>query len=211
MIVNERITTYIHSLETDNSAFLEDLRKTAMQNGIPIIRREMESFLRVLFAMNNPETILEIGTAVGYSSIFMADCSKAGITTVENYGPRILEAKKNIQASGYGGRIKLLEGDAAKIIKTLDGPFDMVFLDGPKGQYAEMLPELMRLTKKGGIILADNVLLDGSIAESRYALARRQRTIHERMREFLYEAKHNGGLETSLITIGDGVALSVRK
>jgi len=211
MIVDERITTYIHSVERDNPEFLETLRKDAEKNEVPIIRREMESFIRVLLELSQPEKILEIGTAIGYSSIFMAEYSKASITTIENYEPRIKEAVKNISLSGKEDRIKLVTGDAVEIIKGLDGEFDLIFLDGPKGQYIEMLPDLLRLTKTRGIILADNVLVDGDIVQSRFAVSRRQRTIHERMREFIYEVKHNEMLETSLITIGDGVTLSVKK
>ena len=211
MIVNERITTYIHSLESDNSWFLENLRTTAEKGKVPIIRREMESFIKVLLESKEPEAILEIGTGTAYSSVFMAGCCDAHITTIENYDKRLKDASYNILASGYEGRITLIEGDAASVLPFLKGPYDFIFMDAAKGQYIAFLPELLRLLPKGGLLLADNVLQDGDLVESRYITERRQRTIHERMREFIWEVKHSDCLDTSVITIGDGVTLSIRK
>ena len=211
MIVNENLTTYIHSLESDNSPFLEELRVSAKENDVPIIRRETESFIRVLLSIKRPKKILEIGTAIGYSSIFMASCGENDIVTIENYEKRIIEAEKNIKAAEMGNRIHLMKGDACEIIKTLEGSFDLIFLDAAKGQYIEMLPDLLRLLAPEGILLADNVLQDGELAQSRFITERRQRTIHERMREFLWEVKHNETLETCVMTVGDGLSLSVRK
>ena len=211
MIVNERLTTYINSLDSDNSLLLSELREYASLNEVPIIRREMESFIRVLLEIKKPEKILEIGTAIAYSSIFMADNSNALITTIENYDKRIVVAKENIKKANMTERIKLVEDDALKIVSELEEKFDFIFLDAAKGQYIEMLPDLIRLLPKGGILLADNVLQDGDLVDSRFVELRRQRTIHERMREFLFEVKHSEFLETSIITIGDGVSLSVKK
>ena len=213
MIVDQNLTTYIHSLETDSDEFLAELRLEAENGGVPIIRREMESFMAVLLEMKRPKTILEIGAAVCYSTIFMgkhtdADCS---ITTIENYEERITQAKRNLAKAGMEERIRLIEDDAAAVLPKLEGPFDFIFLDAAKGQYITFLPEIMRLLPKGGILLADNVLQEGDIIKSRYATARRQRTIHDRMRQFIREVKRSPQLETSLITIGDGVTLSVRK
>ena len=211
MIVNENLTTYIHSLESDNSPFLEELRVSAKENDVPIIRRETESFIKVLLSIKRPKKILEIGTAIGYSSIFMASCGENDIVTIENYEKRIIEAEKNIKAAEMGNRIHLMKGDACEIIKTLEGSFDLIFLDAAKGQYIEMLPDLLRLLAPEGILLADNVLQDGELTQSRFITERRQRTIHERMREFLWEVKHNETLETCVMTVGDGLSLSVRK
>ena len=210
MIVDERLTTYIRSLERGNAPFLEELRVYAKENDVPIIRRETESFIKVLLALKKPAKILEVGTAIGYSAIFMASCTDCDIVTIENYEKRIIEAEKNIKAAAMRERIKLLKGDACKILKTLEGSFDMIFLDAAKGQYIEMLPDLLRLLVPEGILLADNVLQDGELVQSRFVTERRQRTIHERMREFLWEVKHNDMLETSVLTVGDGLSLSVK-
>lgn len=218
MIVDENITSYLHSLETDNEPFLEELRLYAAEHDVPIIRREMESFLCVLMQMTKAERVLEIGTGIAYSASFMARHSESlkRIDTIENYPPRIEKAKETIQLyqgikSEEQAEIHLIEGDAGKEIKALQEPYDMIFLDGPKAQYLSMLPDLLRLLRTGGILLADNVLQDGELVRSRYVTQRRDRTIHERMRDFVYEVKHHPQLTTSMITIGDGVTLSYKK
>ena len=213
MIVNKDVTTYIHSLEKDNTNLLEELREYAAREDVPIIRREMESFIRVLMDMNKPKRILEIGAAIGYSAILFAqsteqDCT---VTTIENYEERIVKARENFARSGYEERITLIADDAANVLKELEGPYDFIFLDAAKGQYIAFLPDILRLLRKGGVLLADNVLQEGELVRSRYVTPRRQRTIHDRMREFIWTVKHTDELETSVITIGDGVTLSVRK
>lgn len=209
MIIDPNITTYLYSIEPEGPAYLERLREHAEQEQVPVIRREMEPFMRVLLAMAQPDHILEIGTGIGYSALFMNSCVKqAKITTIENYEPRLKEARKNLQEYDT---ITLVEEDAAETVKKLQGPFDFIFLDAAKAQYIVMLPDLLRLLPKGGILLADNVLQDGELIRSRYVTPRRQRTIHSRMREFIWEVKHSPELETSLVTIGDGVVLSVKK
>ncbi len=213
MIVDERLTTYIHSLEKDQGPFFEDLRKIAKESDVPIIRRETESFLRVLLQINLAKDkelrILEIGTAIGYSALVMADeAPYAHIDTIENYEKRLISARENLKEHD---KINLIEGDATKIIKNLEEPYDFVFLDAAKAQYIVMLPDLIRLMKKGAILVADNVLQEGDLIESRFATERRQRTIHERMREFLYEIKHNKALESTILTVGDGISVSIKK
>jgi len=211
MIVNERLTTYLHSLDTDNSVFLENLRTFAEEKEVPIIRREMESFLSVLLALKKPERILEAGTGIAYSALYMAEHSSAVVTTIENYEKRSSLAEKHIREAGMEDRIILLKADVNEVLKTLDGPFDLIFLDAAKAQYIEILPEVLRLLPSGGVLLADNVLQEGLLIESRFSTERRQRTIHERMRRFLWEIKHNESLLTTILTVGDGVSLSIRK
>lgn len=213
MIVDQNITTYIHSLERAADKDLEQLRISAEQSGVPIIRRETESFMKVLLEMKRPSGILEIGAAVGYSAVFMAKNTneKCRITTVENYEERIQIARANIAAFKMEDRIDLIGEDAAKVLPELDGPFDLIFLDAAKGQYITFLPDLLRILPSGGILLADNVLQDGDLVRSRYATPRRQRTIHDRMREFIWQIKHSDELETTLLTVGDGLTLSIRK
>lgn len=213
MIVDQNITTYIHSLECEPDTELEQLRLQAEEKGVPIIRRETESFMKVLLEICRPESILEIGTAIGYSAIFMAKNTDVicHITTVENFEERITKAASNITGSGMNERITLIGKDAAEVLPELEGPFDLIFLDAAKGQYISFLPDLLRLLPQGGILLADNVLQDGELVRSRYATPRRQRTIHDRMREFIWQIKHTDELETSLLTVGDGLTLSIRK
>lgn len=213
MIVNERIVSYIHSLERSNGEVCDEIEEFAHQTNVPIIRKEMESFLRVLIEIKKPKRILELGTAIGYSAILMAntmseDCR---ITTIENYDKRIPIAKDNFKRAGVEEKVELLEGDALEILQKINEPYDFVFMDAAKAQYLVYLKEIMRLLPVGGILIADNVLQDGELVESRYAVERRNRTIHSRMREYLYEVKNMKELETTIIPIGDGITLSVRK
>ena len=213
MIINERIVSYIHSLERSNGEVCDEIEEFAHQTNVPIIRKEMESFLRVLIEIKKPKRILELGTAIGYSAILMAntmseDCR---ITTIENYDKRIPIARDNFKRAGVEEKVELLEGDALEILQKINEPYDFVFMDAAKAQYLVYLKEIMRLLPVGGILIADNVLQDGELVESRYAVERRNRTIHSRMREYLYEVKNMKELETTIIPIGDGITLSVRK
>lgn len=213
MIVNNRITDYINSLEPDRDPLLSEIGQNARQRGVPVIREETAAFLQAMTAAMKPEAILEVGTAVGYSALLMAQAMPAGchITTIEKYEKRIPEARENFIRAGETERITLLEGDAQELLEGLTGPFDLVFLDAAKGQYLIWLPRLLELMRPGGMLLSDNVLQDGQIVESRYAVERRNRTIHARMREYLYELKHSERLMTTIIPIGDGMAVSILK
>ena len=213
MIVDERFVTYINSLNTGNTPFLEELEKKAKADYVPIIRREMQSLLKLLLAMKRPVRILEVGTAVGFSALLMAEYNPVDceITTIENYEKRIPIAKENFRRAGREAQITLLEGDAGQILKELEDSFDMIFMDAAKGQYINWLPDVMRLMKNGGVLISDNVLQEGDIIESHYLVERRNRTIYKRMREYLYELKHNPSLITSIIPLGDGVTVSVKQ
>ena len=213
MIVDERLVTYINSLDRGNTPVLDEIEKEALRDFVPIIRKEMQSFLKLLLAMQKPMRILEVGTAVGFSAVLMAEYAPKGcqIVTIENYEKRIPIAKANFERAGKKEQITLLEGDATEILPQLEGQFDMIFMDAAKGQYIHYMPEAVRLLADGGILMSDNVLQDGDIIESRFAVERRNRTIHSRMRDYLYELKHSNVLETSIIPLGDGVALSIKK
>ena len=212
MIVDERIVTFINSMETENSEILEAIESEALSTYVPIIRKEMQSFLKVLLKIQKPMRILEVGTAVGFSALLMSEYAPAGceITTIENYEKRIPIAKNNFKRAGKESQITLLEGDAMEVLPTLEEPYDFIFMDAAKGQYIHYMPEVLRLLKTGGTLVSDNVMQDGSIIESRFAVERRDRTIHSRMREYLYELKHHKELLTSIIPLGDGVAVSVK-
>ncbi|CDB13353.1 methyltransferase domain protein [Eubacterium sp. CAG:192] len=214
MIVEERIVSYINSLEKENSPVLEEIEKEARKDGVPIIRKEMESFLRVMLSIKKPMRILELGTAVGYSAILMSEYidEKGQIITIENYDKRIPLAKENIKKAGRENVIKLLEGDAMEIMPTLESNrFDFVFMDAAKAQYIHFLPEVLRLMKKDGVLITDNVLQEGDLIQSKYVVRRRDRTIHKRMREYLEVVKNHPQLETSIVPIGDGITMSVKK
>lgn len=213
MIVDNRITEYLHSLETSRGELLDTIEKKAIEDGVPIIRSETAALLRSLTAALRPENILEIGTAVGYSALQMCQVMPANchITTIEKYEKRIPEAKENFRKAGEESRITFLEGDADMRLKELKGKqFDLVFMDAAKGQYLNWLPLLLDLMPVGAVLISDNVLQDGDVVQSRFAVQRRNRTIHSRMREYLYELKHMEEFETAVIPIGDGVTISTR-
>ena len=213
MIVEERMRTYINSLDMGNTPFLEALEQEALADYVPIIRKEMQAFMKVFLAMQQPKRILEVGTAVGFSTLLMCEYGPEDleIVTIENYEKRIPIAKENFRKAGREGQITLLEGDAGEILKELDGTFDLIFMDAAKGQYINWLPDVMRLMHKGSVLVSDNVLQEGDLIESHYIVERRNRTIYKRMREYLYELKHNPKLMTSIIPLGDGVTLSVKQ
>ena len=213
MIVDERIITFINSMDTENSEILETIEQEALASDVPIIRREMQSFLEVLLLMKKPMRVLEVGTAVGFSALLMSDYLPEGghITTIENYPPRIERAKANIALAGMEDKITLIAGDAAEVLKELSGSWDFIFMDAAKGQYIHFMPEVMRLLAPGGILVSDNVLQDGDIFESRYGIKRRNHTIHNRMREYLYALTHDEAIDTVILETGDGMAISVKK
>ena len=213
MITDERIVTFINSLDTENSEILEAIEKEALASGVPIIRREMQSFLKVLLMMQKPASILEVGTAVGFSALLMSEYAPSGcrITTIENYEKRIPIARENFKRAGREEQITLIEGDAAEVLGQLEGEYDFIFMDAAKGQYIHYLPDVMRLLADGGCLVSDNVMQDGDVIESRFAVERRNRTIHARMREYLYELKHREDLVTSILPLGDGAAVSIKR
>ncbi len=206
-----RIRDYLYSLEPEPDERLEELRAYAKAERVPIIRRETESLLRTLIRARDPKHILEIGTAIGYSALVMAGCTGGDILTMENYEKRIPIARSNIERAGLSERIRLMEGDAGELLAGLSGSFDFIFLDAAKGQYINWLPDIVRLMDRGAILFADNVLQDLTVLESRFTVERRERTTHSRMREFLHAIKHDERLESSVLPIGDGVSISVRR
>ena len=213
MIVDERLVTYINSLDAGNTAMLDQIEREATADYVPIIRKEMQSFLKFLLVMKKPARILEVGTAVGFSAILMAeyDPVPCQITTIENYEKRIPIARENFKRAGKEAQIALLEGDAAEVLKTLEDPYDFIFMDAAKGQYIHFLPEILRLLAKDGVLVSDNVLQDGDVIESRFAVTRRNRPIHKRMREYLYTLTHSEELVTAVLPVGDGITLSTRR
>ncbi|MDE6923990.1 MAG: O-methyltransferase, partial [Acetatifactor sp.] len=212
MIIDERMSAFIDSLDKGNTPFLDEIEKYARETQVPIIRKPMQSLLKFLLELSKPKRILEVGTAVGFSALLMSEYAPEDchITTIEKYEKRIPVAREHFRRAGQENRISLLEGDAAEILRTLEGPYDLIFMDAAKGQYIHFLPDVLRVLSAGGLLISDNVLQDGDIIESRFAVTRRNRTIHARMREYLYELKHDPGVETVILPVGDGVTLSVK-
>lgn len=218
MIVNERITDYINSLGNELPPELLALEKEALENYVPIIKKDTQGLLRFLLSVHQPKNILEVGTAIGFSALFMSqytspDCK---ITTIEKVQMRLVDAVKNLSDNRfpYKDKISLLQGEALEVLKDLvreKKSYDFIFLDAAKAQYMAFLPELMKLLQPGGMLVTDNVLQDGTVINSRYSIVRRDRTIHARMREFLYTITHHEELETIILPVGDGVTISVKR
>ena len=212
MMIDERMAAFIQSFDSGNTPFLEKLEQEALADNVPIIRGDTQKFLKLLLVMKRPVRILEVGCAVGFSALLMSEYAPAEcrITTIEKYEKRIPVARENFKRAGKEDVITLLEGDAMEILKELHGTYDFIFMDAAKGQYIHFFPEVYRLLAKDGILVSDNVLQDGEVLESRFAVTRRNRTIHSRMREYLYTLTHHEGLQTSILPVGDGVTVSVK-
>ena len=212
MIDAERFAVFLASMEDPCSEGLKRLELEALADQIPIIRKDTQRLLKVLLTMSKPERILEIGTGVGFSAMFFAEHAAGlkDLVTIENYPPRIAKAKALFAKSK--APVRLIEGDAAEVLPSLpDQRFDFVLMDGAKGQYPLLLPEVKRCMAKGAVLFSDNVLQDGDVLESRFAVTRRDRTIHERMREYLLTLMRDPDFDTTILPVGDGVAISVLK
>lgn len=213
MIIDERLSTYIDSISWNIPEYLKEVEKTALEKEVPIIRRSMQSLISFLLTTRKPKAILEIGTAVGFSSMLMSEyvSEKTTIDTIEKVPMRINDAKKNFKKYGKEKRINLIEGDALVELDRLvkdNKKYDFIFMDAAKGQYMNFLEYILKLLTDDGMLVTDNVLQDGDIIQSRYAVTRRDRTIHGRMREYLYYLTHSDNLCTVVLPVGDGVTLS---
>lgn len=213
---DERIEIYFDTLRPDLPEYICNLEKEALRNEVPVIRRGTRDLLRYLLKTRKPGRVLEVGTAIGYSALFMKEClpEESRITTIEKVEMRLTEARKNLAAYDPEGRIRLVEGDACEVLAKLaesGEKYDFVFMDAAKGQYLSFLPNVLKLLIPGGLLVSDNILHDEDILESRYAVTRRDRTIHSRMREYLYTITHMEELETICLSLGDGVALSTKR
>lgn len=212
MITNERVNEYIEILSGENSKYLEEIRDFALLNSVPIIKRNSESFMKTILKVREIKHILELGTAIAYSTLLMAENCKAKIDTIENYPKRIELAKINLKNSPYKNRINLIEGDITEVLKKLlaeNKKYDFIFLDAAKAQYVNWLDDIKLLLNEKGILFTDNVLQNADIAESRYAIDKRDKTIHKRLRQYLNMISKDADLQTSILPVGDGIALSV--
>ena len=211
MITNPKVLEYLDIISSVNSKAIEEIRAEAKRNYIPIIKRDTENLLKFVLKMQNPGSILEIGCAVGYSAAVMLENSDADIVTVEKMPERVEEAKRNIKYADFESRASILEGDAGEILKSLADKgekFDFIFMDAAKAQYITWLPVVKKLLKESGMIFSDNCLQEGDLAESSFAIRKRDKTIHKRMREYIYLLLHDETLESWIFSIGDGVLLS---
>ena len=210
-IVNNLVEDYIRNTLKEKEGLLKELEIYAKENNVPIVHKEVSDLLKVLLKVQRPKKILEVGCAIGYSSILFASSldGEVEIITVERNEKMIEKAKENIKHAGLEDKITILEGDAEELLKTVDGEFDMIFLDAAKGQYKLFYDMVIDKLKVDGLLISDNILYKGMVAHDDFVI-RRKKTIVKRMRNYLDYISNCDYLDTSLIPIGDGVALSYK-
>lgn len=211
-IVNDKVENYIRETLKPSQGLLRDLELYAEENSVPIIHKEVADLLRVILKLKRPKKILELGCAIGYSSLFFADVldGDVEIVTTERNPIMLERAQDNIKKAGMEDRIKILVGDAEETLKDLEGTFDMIFIDAAKGHYKIFFDMLIGKLNHGGIVISDNILYKGMIASDDYVV-RRKKTIVKRMRTYLDYICDLEGISTSLIPIGDGLAISYKE
>lgn len=213
LINREYIEKYIKSLIIEEDPTMDAFRRECEKNSIPIIHKEVAQLIRLLIRLTGSTRVLEIGTAVGFSSIFMSkiiDNEKGYITTIDRSKKFIALAKENFVKYSHKTPITLLEGDATEILSGLTQEYDIIFMDAAKSKYMEFHEIALKLLRPGGLIIADNVLYQGMIANDALVV-RRQRTIVRKMRQYLEFLHNEPSLETSVLPIGDGLAISLKK
>lgn len=209
-----RVKDFLMSLSSENDDDILKLKEYSKEHDVPIIRDETRDFLRLILGIKKPKSILEIGTAIAYSTLIMHRlCKDANIVTIEDFERRIITAKDNIDKYFDKSKIELVEGDAGVYLKENkeSEKFDFVFLDAAKGQYINWLDDIKRLMKKDAMLIADNIFKDGEILESKFLIKKRDRTIYKRMREFLNSITKDKDLDTYIFDIGDGISVSIKK
>jgi len=210
-VATEQITDYLRSLLKENTGILKELEEKALKEYIPIISPEVAQLIRLLSEMTGAKKLLEIGSAIGYSSILFAGFSDdMKITTIEMDEERATEAEENIRRAEMDKKITLLRGNALQVMDQIAEEFDIIFVDAAKGQYNNFLPKCLKLLKKGGLLISDNILYRGTVAEMGF-IPRKHRTIIVNMKEYLKRLSEDENLTTSIIPIGDGVAVSLKK
>ena len=211
-IVDNLVEQYIRKTLVKSTGLLEELESYASENNVPIVHKEVAELLKVMLKIQKPKRILEVGCAIGYSSILFANALEGNceIITVERNEKMIESAKENIKKAGFENVITILEGDAEDKLNEVEGPFDMIFLDAAKGQYKLFYDMVIDKLKVDGVLISDNILYKGMVASDEYVI-RRKKTIVKRMRSYLDYICSCDYLDTSLLPMGDGVAISYKK
>ncbi|MFL0196464.1 O-methyltransferase [Clostridium sp. WILCCON 0269] len=211
-VVHEYIEYYIKSLIEEHSGILKEMEDYASQNSVPIVQKEVARFLELMINIKKPLKILELGTAIGYSAILMSINSgkKSLITTIERDRNMVRIARDNIKKYKFMNCIQVVEGDCLEVLKNMQEKYDFIFMDAGKGHYNQFLPYCLNLLGEDGIIVADNVLFRGMVAWDEL-VERRKITIVKRMRKYLNDISDNNKFVTSIIPMGDGIAVTVRR
>lgn len=208
-IINEDILHYLRTEQKQLTGKLGALEELAHENGVPVIPHETVVFLQFLLKQKQPKNVLEIGTAIGFSASLMAESlgADAKITTIDRFPVMIEKAKKNFEQLGLTEQVTLLEGDAAELLGTLEGPYDFIFMDSAKSKYITFLPECLRLLADDGVLMVDDIFQAGTVLQPIEEIPRKNRSIHRHLNEFLAEVTKSSELTSTLLPLGDGVAL----
>lgn len=208
-IINEDILHYLRTEQKQLTGSLGELEELAHENGVPVIPHETVVFLQFLLKQKQPKNILEIGTAIGFSASLMAESlgKEAKITTIDRFPVMIEKAKNNFAKLGLTEQVTLLEGDAADLLSTLKGPYDFIFMDSAKSKYITFLPECLRLLSEDGVLMVDDIFQAGTVLQPIEEIPRKNRSIHRHLNEFLDEITKSPELTSTLLPLGDGVAL----
>lgn len=211
-IVYPYITSFLRGEIPEKTGILKELEEYAAENSVPIVQPETAKLLEMLTCIKRPERILEVGCAIGYSAVLMAQYLADGgsITTVEWDADMTELARANIEKAGLADKITVIHNDAKEVLPRLTGEYDIIFLDGPKAHYIYMLNDCIRLLRKGGILIADNILYKGMVADDEHVI-RRKITIVKRLRRFISAQMQRNELETVILPLGDGVTVAVKK
>lgn len=208
-IINEDILHYLRTEQKQLTGALGELEELAHENGVPVIPHETVVFLQFLLKQKQPKNVLEIGTAIGFSASLMAETlgKDAKITTIDRFPVMIEKAKANFTKLGLEDQVTLLEGDAADLLSTLEGPYDFIFMDSAKSKYITFLPDCLRLLSDDGVLMVDDIFQAGTVLQPIEEIPRKNRSIHRHLNEFLEEVTKSPELTSTLLPLGDGVAL----
>lgn len=211
-ITYDYMEQFIKGLIPEKEGILGELEEYAHCNNVPIVQKETGEFLELMITIKKPRRILELGTAIGYSALLMKmnSCKECQITTIERDSNMVAVASENFKKQGFEDSIKVIEGDCLEVLETLNEKYDVIFMDAGKGHYNHFLPHCKRLLDDDGIIIADNVLFRGMVA-SRELLVRRKITIVKRMKSYLQLISNDKDFVTSVIPMGDGIAVTTRR
>ncbi|MER2174896.1 MAG: O-methyltransferase [Carnobacterium sp.] len=212
-VVDKEVVEFLREEQKPLDGSLGEIERQANKEGVPIIPHETVVFLNLLLGQIKPKQILEIGAAIGFSSSLMAQHvgDEGHVTTIDRYDVMIKKARKNYEVLGLTDKVTLLEGQAADILSTLEGPYDFIFMDSAKSKYYDFFPDCMRLLKKGGMLIVDDVLQGGTILAPKEEIPKNRRTIHRKLNAFLDVVMHHPSLESSIVPLGDGLLMVVKQ
>ena len=208
-VVKQEVVDFMRQGQKQLTGPVGELQKVANENGVPVIPHETVVFMQFLLGQLKPKNILEIGTAIGFSASLMNEFvgEDGHVTTIDRFDVMIEKAKANFEKQGITDKVTLLEGQAADILPTLEGPYDFIFMDSAKSKYIEFLPDCLRVLKTGGVIMIDDVLQGGTIFQPIEEIHRSQRAIHRKLNELFDRVMSSPDLTASLVPLGDGVLL----